>query len=249
MGVTECPSMAAACDSELHGAYRRDHRYDWPRPSPCCRTRSFNMTPSVTMRMWHSVSSAFWRPDPRRGAEPREPSYADWTPRRDGLPRRFRLLDASRLRCGSACPRTDPSARLQRPWANPNVCTRMSSRLQKLSTGPLHELDAVMCAGRDCQELRNGPAGRCGPSLGRATVQRRGSRTAVALLPCCSVGYATPRRRWGPSLGRATVQRRGSRTAVALLHCCTVAAWATQRPAGGGCPSLARNLKLDGWLA
>ena len=73
----------------------------------CCRTRSLHMTASETMRMWHSVSSAFWRPDPRRGAEPREPSYADETPCRDGLPRRFRVLDASRLRCGSACPRTE----------------------------------------------------------------------------------------------------------------------------------------------
>src|SRR5664279_6441930 len=56
------------------------------------------------------------------------------------------FLDASRLRCGSACPRTDPSARTSTALGVPaNVCTRMSSRLQKLSTVPLHELDAVMC--------------------------------------------------------------------------------------------------------
>ena len=63
------------------------------------------------MRTWRSTSCASWRPDPRHGAEPREPSYADCTrpQRRAAAP--LPLLDASRLRCGSACPRTDPSAR------------------------------------------------------------------------------------------------------------------------------------------
>src|SRR5664279_4310540 len=84
--------------------------------------------------------------------------------------------------------------------------------------------------------LRNGPRRRWGPSLGRATVQRRGSRTAVALLPCCSVATQRPRRRWGPSLGRATVQRRGSRTAVALLQ----RGYATAPPEVGAEPG-ARN--------
>ena len=40
----------------------------------CCRTASLHMTASVTMQMWHAISSASWRPDPRRGAEPRERS-------------------------------------------------------------------------------------------------------------------------------------------------------------------------------
>ena len=65
------------------------------------------------------------------------------------------LLDASRLRCGSACPRTDPSAMASRAVGVPlHVCTRMSSRLQKLSTVPLHELDAVMCTDPGGPHLR-----------------------------------------------------------------------------------------------
>src|SRR5450755_727898 len=83
------------------------------------------MTASVTMRMWRSTSCASWRPDQRHGGEPREPSYADWThpQRRAAAP--LPLLDASRLRCGSACLRTSPSARdFQRPWANPSACVR-----------------------------------------------------------------------------------------------------------------------------
>src|SRR5664279_4872837 len=72
---------------------------------------------------------------PRHGAEPREPSYADWT----------RPQRRAAVRVGLALEQI-PQRGLQRPSANPpNVCTRMSSRLQKLSTVPLHELDAVMC--------------------------------------------------------------------------------------------------------
>jgi hypothetical protein len=55
----------------------------WHRWTECCRTRSLHITASVTMRMWHVVSSAFWRPDPRRGTKPCEPSDADETPGRD----------------------------------------------------------------------------------------------------------------------------------------------------------------------
>jgi len=134
-----------------------------PRRLPGCRGRgsltatSLHMTASVTMRMGRSTSCVSWRPDPRHGAEPREPSYADWTrpQRRAAAP--LPLLDASRLRCGSACPRTDPSARYFNGLGRtPNVCTRMSSRLQKLSTVPLYELDAVMCTDPGGQQ----PAGR-----------------------------------------------------------------------------------------
>jgi len=39
----------------------------------CWPTRSLHMTASATMRMWRSMSCAFWRPDPRHGDEPREP--------------------------------------------------------------------------------------------------------------------------------------------------------------------------------
>jgi len=120
------------------------------------------MTASVTMQMWHAISSAFWRPDPRGAAEPREPSYArlDTSQRRAAAP--LLLLDASRLRCGSACPGTDPSARTSTALGEPpNVCTRMSSRLQKLSTVPLHELDAVMCTDLGGQH----PAGGAAPGL------------------------------------------------------------------------------------
>jgi len=114
------------------------------------------------MQMWHAISSAFWRPDPRGAAEPREPSYArlDTSQRRAAAP--LLLLDASRLRCGSACPGTDPSARTSTALGEPpNVCTRMSSRLQKLSTVPLHELDAVMCTDLGGQH----PAGGAAPGL------------------------------------------------------------------------------------
>ena len=85
-----------------------------------------------------SMSCAFWRPDPRHGAEPREPSYADWRSpagtgcRAASAPRQF----APVVRVG--LPSTDPSAGTSRPWANPpNVCTRIWSRLQKLSAVPL----------------------------------------------------------------------------------------------------------------
>jgi len=56
------------------------------------------------------MSCASWRPDPRHGAEPREPSDADWTsPAETGCRAASApLRAASRLRCGSACPRTNP---------------------------------------------------------------------------------------------------------------------------------------------
>src|SRR5664279_1716231 len=105
------------------------------------------MTASVTMRMWRSMSCAFWRPDPCHAAEPREPLRRLDIARRDELPRRFR---SSTLRaCGAgglALEQVPSSARTSTALGEPpNVCTRMSSRLQKLSTVPLHELDAVMC--------------------------------------------------------------------------------------------------------
>jgi len=56
------------------------------------------------MRMWRSMSCAFWRPGPRHGAEPREPSYADW--------RSPRSADGARTMYACAyCPRgTDAGA-------------------------------------------------------------------------------------------------------------------------------------------
>src|SRR5664279_6406661 len=77
--------------------------------------------------------------------------------RRGGLPRRFR---SSMLRaCGAGRYALDRSlsedfTALGEP---PNVCTRMSSRLQKLSTVPLHELDAVMCTDLGGQQLGQPP--------------------------------------------------------------------------------------------
>ena len=52
----------------------------------------------------------------------------------------------SRLRCGSACPRTDPSVRTSTAVANPRTCAPGCRRgLRKSSTVPLPELDAVIC--------------------------------------------------------------------------------------------------------
>ena len=45
------------------------------------------------------------------------------------------LLDASHLRCGSACPRTDPPARTSRPWANPRRCARGSGQRNQVESG------------------------------------------------------------------------------------------------------------------
>jgi len=62
------------------------------------------------------------------------------------------LLDASRLRCGSACHQT--LARhgvLADHVAPPNVCIVMSSLLPKSSTVPLHERDVVVCTNRGGQ--------------------------------------------------------------------------------------------------
>ena len=90
------------------------------------------------------------------------------------------LLDASRLRCGSACPRTDPSARTSTALGVPaNVCTRMSSRLQKLSTVPLYELDAVMCTT---------PAGNTG------LVAQRHDAVAVRQEPTTAARHSDPLR-------------------------------------------------------
>ena len=111
------------------------------------------MTASVTTRMWCFMSCASWRPDPRHGDEPREPLRRLDIARRDGLPRRSR---ASTLRaCGAGRLALEQISQrgLQRPWATPNVCTRMSSRLQKLSTVPLQVLDAVMCTDLGGQHL------------------------------------------------------------------------------------------------
>ena len=72
----------------------------------------------------------------------------------------LRRLDTSAEtggRAGSAPRRFAPAVRVGLPanrslsndfnglGRTPNVCKRMSSRLQKLSTVPLYELDAVMC--------------------------------------------------------------------------------------------------------
>src|SRR5664279_61410 len=83
------------------------------------------MTASVTMRMWRSMSCAFWGPDPRHGAEPREQSYADGTSpaekgcRAASAPRRFApavLVDLPSNRSSS-----EDFTALGEP---PKVCTR-----------------------------------------------------------------------------------------------------------------------------
>ena len=80
------------------------------------------MTASVTMRMWHSVSPAFWRPDPRRDAEPREPSYVDKTPCRDRLPRRLRSSPLRACGAGRLALEQIRQRGLPRPWVNPRTC-------------------------------------------------------------------------------------------------------------------------------
>src|SRR5664279_2715406 len=101
------------------------------------------------------MSCASWRPDPRHGATAATTVLRRLdTPRRDGLPRRLRSSTLRACGAGSACPRTDPAARASTASGeSPNVCTRLSSRLQKLSTVPLHGLDAVMCADPGGQHL------------------------------------------------------------------------------------------------
>ena len=82
------------------------------------------MTASVTMRMWRSMSCAFWRPDPRHGAEPREPLRRLDIARRDGLPRRFRSSTLRACGAGRLALEQIPQRGLQRPWANPRTCAR-----------------------------------------------------------------------------------------------------------------------------
>src|SRR5664279_5434311 len=77
-----------------------------------------------------------------------------------------------------------------------------------------------------CSVATQRPRRRWGPSLGRATVQRRGSRTAVALL---QRGYATA----PPEVG-AEPEARNSATPWQSYRRCTVAAWLRNGPAGGG---------------
>src|SRR5664280_2198920 len=75
--------------------------------------------------MWRSMSCAFWRPDPRHGAEPREPSYptGDRPQRRATAP--LPLLDASRLRCGSGLPSNRyPQRGLHGLGRTPRTCAR-----------------------------------------------------------------------------------------------------------------------------
>jgi hypothetical protein len=103
------------------------------------------MTASATMRMWRSMSWASWRPGPRHGAEPRgRPSPRRPPTKTTAAP--LPLLDASRLRCGVGLPSNRSlSEGFTAVGVPPHVCTQMSSRPQKLSTDPLHELDAVIC--------------------------------------------------------------------------------------------------------
>ena len=126
----------------------------------CRRTRSLHMTASVTVRMWRSVSWARWRPDPRHGAEPREPPDAEENPRREGLPRRFRSSTLRACGAGRLALERSLSEDFMVFGVTPNVCTRMSSRLQKLSTVPLQVLDAVMCTGPGGQHHSRARDGR-----------------------------------------------------------------------------------------
>ena len=76
------------------------------------------------MRMRRSMLCAFWRPDPRHGAEPREPSYAEEIACRDGLPRRFRSSTLRAYGAGRLALEQIPQRGLQRPWAYPRTCAR-----------------------------------------------------------------------------------------------------------------------------
>ena len=82
------------------------------------------MTASVTMRMCVACRARFGvlvrAMAPNR--ESRLTPTGDRPQRRAAAP--LPRLDASRLRCGSACPRTDPSARTSRPWVEPPTCAR-----------------------------------------------------------------------------------------------------------------------------
>ena len=128
--------------------------------------------------------------------EPREPSYAEEIACRDGLPRRFRSSTLRACGAGRLALEQIPFARPSRPWANPpNVCTRMSSRLQKLSTVPLHELDAVMCIDLGGQQhVRAADPGR----VRRQRSRRR--RPPGSVLRCPSPSpYSDPWRHSGSS--------------------------------------------------
>jgi len=96
--------------------------------------------------------SAPWR----RAARARP--YAEEITCRDGLPRRFRSSTLRACGAGRLALERSPQRGLQRTFGvPPNVCTRMSSPLQELSTVPLHVLDAVMCTGPGGQH-EGGPA-------------------------------------------------------------------------------------------
>ena len=86
-------------------------------------------------------------PDPRHGAAAARAVLRRLdTPRRDGLPRRFRSTTLRACGAGRLALEQNPSARISTALGEPpNVRTRMSSRLQKLSAVPLYKLDAVMC--------------------------------------------------------------------------------------------------------
>jgi len=136
-----------------------------------------------------SMSCAFWRA--ARAVLPHWRSPAETGCRAASAPRRF----ATAVRVGLALEQI-PSARPSRPWANPpNVCTRMSSRLQKLSTVPLHELDAVMCIDLGGQQhVRAADPGR----VRRQRSRRR--RPPGSVLRCPSPSpYSDPWRHSGSS--------------------------------------------------
>ena len=116
------------------------------------------MTASVTMRMWLFISWAPWRPDPRLGASRESPPYADEITCGVRLPRRFRSSTLRACGAGRLALERFPQRGLQRTFGvPPNVCTRMSSRRQELSTVPLHVLDAVVCTGPGGQHLDRAP--------------------------------------------------------------------------------------------
>jgi len=177
------------------------------------------MTASVTMRMWRSMSCASWRPDPRHGAEPREPSYADWrSPAETGCraasaPRRtLRACGAGRLALEQI-----PSARTPTALGEPpNVCTRMSSRLQKSSTVPRYELDAVMCN----RPRRSTPLSSC-------------AAAGLRRLPC-SVGLSGPCR--SPTL-RRRVAAVDHHTTAGIGQAAGDPAAAAAPPANQRCPT------------
>ena len=180
---------------------------------------------------------------PRTGRSP--PPSPHPTPQahpRHGDPRAFgtaRSTPASRARAPSG-----PSAQ------TPNVCTRLSSRLQELSTVPLHVLDAAMCTGPGGQQRCSGgsPArrpGRNGRGSGRRT-RPRASPAWGSPSDLRATSGSEPRRHAGSTSPPAGSARGGSgspRRGPIRPR------WGQIKPGGFQQPSPRGQVRLSGPLA